>query len=62
MNNDSKDKPFHGIHTDGRFVEGYKTLKKAKKHVETWNRNARDNGRSERYLAIPNPTTLQEES
>ncbi len=54
-------KPFHGCHTNGKFVQSFDTLQEAEEHVQTWNNNARDNGRRERYIAISKPTTPKEE-
>ncbi len=62
MNSEKKDKPFHGINTNGQFFNGFDDLETAEKYVKMWNRKALENGHSDRYIAIPNPNTPQEES
>lgn len=61
MNNspsEDKDKPFHGIRTDGQFFFGFDTLEETERYVKMWNKNALENGSKERYLAIPKPNSI----
>ncbi|KKL92013.1 hypothetical protein LCGC14_1888940 [marine sediment metagenome] len=57
----NKDKLFQVIHTNGTVVLNYYSLELAKAHARTLNQIALDNGRLDRYLAIQNPDTPQEE-
>lgn len=57
-----RDNPFHVIWTNGTFFLGCPSLENAEHNARVLNQDAQDNGRSDRFLAIPNPDTPQEES